>query len=117
MKSCNHILTPIEEISKLGKDKSNELVDPTTFRRMVKSLWYFTRTRPDIVFAFGFVTIFMESPTNLTYKQQSISYDTLKICKMMAFFIHMVIRLSLLDTHILIVLELGGCPSCADPTW
>lgn len=111
MKSRNHILTPIEERSKLGKDNSNKLVDLATFRRMVKSLRYLTCTRLDIVFWFGFVTIFMESPTNLTYKQQSIPYDTLKIRKMMVFFIHMVIRLSLLDTHILIVLELGGCPS------
>lgn len=50
MKSRNHILTPIEERSKLGKDNSNKLVDLATFRRMVKSLRYLTCTRLDIVF-------------------------------------------------------------------
>ena len=62
MKSCNPILTIVEERLKLGKDNSSELVDPTNLRRMVGSLRYLTSTRQDIVFGVGLVSRFMESP-------------------------------------------------------
>ena len=63
MKSYNLILTLVEEILKLGKDDSSELVDPTNFLiRMIKSLWYLTFTRSDILFGVRLISKFMESP-------------------------------------------------------
>ncbi|XP_074336378.1 secreted RxLR effector protein 161-like [Apium graveolens] len=47
----------------LDKDEGGELVDVTEYRCIVGSLRYLTHTRPDISYAVGVVSRFMEQPT------------------------------------------------------
>ncbi|KAL0334641.1 UNVERIFIED_CONTAM: Retrovirus-related Pol polyprotein from transposon TNT 1-94 [Sesamum radiatum] len=63
MKECNPVTTPIECGVKLSKDDGARKVDSTTFRSLVGSLRYLTCTRPDILFAVGLVSRFMENPS------------------------------------------------------
>ncbi|KAL0320408.1 UNVERIFIED_CONTAM: Retrovirus-related Pol polyprotein from transposon RE1 [Sesamum radiatum] len=62
MMECNPVNTPIECGVKLSKDDGARKVDSTTFRSLVGSLRYLTCTRPDILFAVGLVSRFMENP-------------------------------------------------------
>ena len=48
---------------KLSKVSSNPPVDATLYRSIVGSLRYLVHTRPDIAFAVGMVSRFMEAPT------------------------------------------------------
>jgi len=48
---------------KLSKVSSNPHVDATLYRSIVGSLRYLVHTRPDIAFAVGMVSRFMEAPT------------------------------------------------------
>lgn len=47
----------------LDKDVGGQLVDPTGYRCIVGSLRFLTHTRPDISYAVGVVSHFMEKPT------------------------------------------------------
>lgn len=60
---CNPCHTPMEARLKLSKASKFPLVDATEYRGIVGSLRYLVRTRPDIAFAVGYVSRFMESPT------------------------------------------------------
>ena len=63
MEGCNPVHTPMEEKRKLSRDSEAEEVDPTHYRRLVGSLRYLVHTRPDLLFAVGYVSRFMERPT------------------------------------------------------
>ena len=63
MNDCNSISTPIEYEIKLSKYDQGEKVDPTLYKSLVGSLRYLTCTRPDILFAVGLVSRYMEAPT------------------------------------------------------
>ena len=63
MEGCNSAHTPMEERLKLSRESTEEKVDPTEYRRIVGSLRYLVHTRPDLAFAVGFVSRFMELPT------------------------------------------------------
>ena len=63
MAGCNPAHTLMEEKLKLSRDSEAEEVDPTHYRRLVGSLRYLVHTRPDLVFALGYVSRFMERPT------------------------------------------------------
>lgn len=62
MKACNSTRAPMENKLKLRKKEAGELVDPTEYRSIVGALRYLTHTRPDISFAVGIVSRFMEKP-------------------------------------------------------
>ena len=53
----------MEERLKLSRESTAEEVDATEYRRIVGSLRYLVHTRPDLAFAVGFVSRFMERPT------------------------------------------------------
>ncbi|XP_042755647.1 secreted RxLR effector protein 161-like [Lactuca sativa] len=53
----------MEHKLKLTKEGEGELVNPTEYRSIVGGLRYLTHTRPDITFAVGVVSRFMEKPT------------------------------------------------------
>jgi hypothetical protein len=53
----------MEERLKLSKDRSGEPVDATMYRSLVGGLRYLVHSRPNIAFAVGFVSRFMEKPT------------------------------------------------------
>ena len=63
MADCNSVHVPMEPRLKLSKVSTNPPVDVTLYRSIVGSLRYLVHTRPDISFAVGFVSRFMEKPT------------------------------------------------------
>nr|CCI55340.1 PH01B019A14.9 [Phyllostachys edulis] len=67
---CNPAHTPMEERLKLSRESTAEEVDATQYRRIVGSLRYLVHTRPDLAFAVGYVSRFMQRPT--TEHQQAV---------------------------------------------
>lgn len=63
MADCNPTHAPMEARLKLSKRSTNHAVDATFYRSIVGSLRYLVHTRPDISFAVGKVSRFMEAPT------------------------------------------------------
>jgi hypothetical protein len=63
MAGCNAVQTPMEEQLKLSRKSIAPEVDATHYPRLVGSLCYLVHTRPDLAFAVGFVSRFMEHPT------------------------------------------------------
>ena len=68
MDDCNPISTPMECAIKLFKDDEAVKVDPTLFKSLVGCLRYLTCTRPDILYATGLVSRYMETPTTTHFK-------------------------------------------------
>lgn len=62
MLGCKPIETPIENNVKLSINQGEELSDPTMYRQIVGSLIYLTLTRPDIAFAVGVLSRYMQNP-------------------------------------------------------
>ncbi|XP_047335686.1 uncharacterized mitochondrial protein AtMg00810-like [Impatiens glandulifera] len=65
MEDCNSSKYPIEEKLQLKKDVEGSLVDPKEYRRIIECLRYLTHNRPDISYAIGIVSRYMEKPTAL----------------------------------------------------
>ena len=63
MRGCNPVDTPMEQNNKLFPGRPDIAKDVTKFRSIVGSLRYLVNSRPDIAFAVGMVSRFMESPT------------------------------------------------------
>ncbi|GJS86674.1 retrovirus-related pol polyprotein from transposon TNT 1-94 [Tanacetum coccineum] len=51
MKSCDLVITPMLDKSKLDKDTQGKAVEPTHYRGMVGTLMYLTSSRPDLIYA------------------------------------------------------------------
>jgi hypothetical protein len=62
MKECNPCQTPMETRLKLSKMSTEPLVNATVYRSIVGSLRYLVNTRPDLAFAVGYVSRFLEEP-------------------------------------------------------
>jgi hypothetical protein len=62
MKGCKGAQAPMEGRLKLTKNNTAAKVDATQFRSIVGGLRYLTHTWPDITFAVGYVSQFMEDP-------------------------------------------------------
>ena len=62
MAECKPCATPMEERLKLSKHSTAAKVDATRYRSIVDGLGYLSHTRPDIAFAVGYVSRFMEDP-------------------------------------------------------
>jgi hypothetical protein len=60
MGGYNPAHTPMEERLKLSRYSEAEEVDATQYRHLVGSLHYLVHTRPDLAFAIGYVSRFME---------------------------------------------------------
>ena len=63
MIGCNPAHTLMEEKLKLSRESTAEEADPTYYRRRIGSLCYLVHTRPDIAFAVGYMSWFMERLT------------------------------------------------------
>ena len=63
MLGCNPSSTPMEPHLKLLKESTAPPVDATAYRSIVGGLRYLLHTRPDISFSVGYVSRFMEAPT------------------------------------------------------
>lgn len=62
MMACKPMMsTPLEQNIKLRADCGDEVEDITMYRKMVGSLIYMTITRPDLSYAVGLVSQFMQS--------------------------------------------------------
>jgi hypothetical protein len=64
MEDCNPCSAPMEARLKLSKAGNGKLVDATLYRSIVGGLRYLVHTRPDISYAVGYVSRFMEAPTS-----------------------------------------------------
>jgi hypothetical protein len=60
---CNLSHTPMEQRLKLSKSSTAPAIDPTEYWRIVGALRYLVNTRPDLAYAVGYVSRFMEKPT------------------------------------------------------
>ncbi|XP_023755973.2 uncharacterized mitochondrial protein AtMg00810-like [Lactuca sativa] len=60
---CNPTKSPMELKTQLTKERDGELVNPTEYKSIVGGLRYLTHTHPDLAFAVGVVSRFMERPT------------------------------------------------------
>lgn len=63
LSDCNPIKCPMESRVQLDKDEQGKAVDSTKYKSMVGGLRYLVHTRPDISYAVGIVSRFMERPT------------------------------------------------------
>lgn len=63
LENCNASATPMENRLKLSKLSSDPQVDATEYRRIVGALRYLVNSRPDLAYAVGYVSRFMEKPT------------------------------------------------------
>ncbi|XP_066373672.1 uncharacterized mitochondrial protein AtMg00810-like [Miscanthus floridulus] len=62
MAECKPCVTPMEERLKLTKACTVAKIDATLYRSIVGYLHYLVHTRPNIAFAVGYVSRFMEDP-------------------------------------------------------
>lgn len=62
LESCNPCSTPMEVRLQLSTRSTTEEVDARMYRSLVGSLRYLVHTRPDITYAVGYVSRFMEKP-------------------------------------------------------
>ena len=63
MLESNSTKYPMEPKIQLSKDATGKAVDSTLFKSLVEGLRYLVHTRPDISYAVGIVSRFMERPT------------------------------------------------------
>ena len=63
MVGCNPCQTPMESRLKLSKASTAAATDATAYRSIVGGLRYLVHTRPDLAYAVGYVSRFMEKPT------------------------------------------------------
>ena len=68
MIECNSIKYPMETKIQVHKDDEGHPVDATEYRRVIGSLRYLLNTRPDLSFAVGVASRFMQSPTEMHQK-------------------------------------------------
>jgi hypothetical protein len=59
-KSFKEEITPMEARLKLSKQSTQPLVDATTYQSIVESLRYLVNSHPDLAFAIGYVSRFLE---------------------------------------------------------
>ena len=64
MTGCNPVDTPMEQRVKLTKAKTGTEKNVTRYRSIIGMLRYLVNTRPDLSFAVGTVSRFMEAPDN-----------------------------------------------------
>jgi hypothetical protein len=62
MDGCNPCQVPLEARLRLSKESTNSLVDATQYRSLIGSLRYLVNTRPDLAYAVGYLSRFMEKP-------------------------------------------------------
>ncbi|EOY08988.1 Cysteine-rich RLK (RECEPTOR-like protein kinase) 8 [Theobroma cacao] len=64
MSDCKSVSTPSIANNKLCADSSNQLEDPSAYRRLIVCLLYICASRPDIQFSVAFLSRFMQAPTD-----------------------------------------------------
>ncbi|XP_039129073.1 secreted RxLR effector protein 161-like [Dioscorea cayenensis subsp. rotundata] len=86
MLECKPLSTPMEANIKLCAGEGKDLEDPQMYRQLVGILIYLTLTRPDLVYAFGVASRYMQNPKKahleaawpiLRYLKGTTDYDIL----------------------------------------
>ncbi|KAM2723556.1 hypothetical protein EV1_026500 [Malus domestica] len=86
MLECKPTLTPMEPNAKMCAHEGKDLEDATMYRQLVGSLIYLTLTRPDISYAVGVMSQYMQNPKKphleavrriLRYVKSTIDYGLL----------------------------------------
>ncbi|KAL5549787.1 hypothetical protein UlMin_005018 [Ulmus minor] len=86
MLECKPISTPMEPNAKMCAHEGKDLEDATMYRQLVGSLIYLTLTRPDISYAVGVMSRYMQNPKKphleavrriLRYVKSTIDYGLL----------------------------------------
>ncbi|XP_024042735.1 uncharacterized protein LOC112099555 [Citrus clementina] len=98
MLECKPISTPMEPNGKMCAHEGKDLEDATMYRQLVDSLIYLTLTRPDISYAVGVMSRYMQNPKKthleavrqvLRYVNSTINYGLLykkgEDCKLVAY--------------------------------
>ena len=62
------VSTPMDYTLKLSKGSGNPLLDHSAYRSLVGKLLYLTQTRPDISFAVGKLSQFLDCPTSIHHQ-------------------------------------------------
>ena len=62
MFKCNSIVIAVETRLALEKEGTEELINPTYFKKIVGSLRYRCNTKPNLGFSVGLISICMETP-------------------------------------------------------
>jgi hypothetical protein len=62
MENCNPCQVPMEHRLKISKQIEGEVIDASKYRSLVESLLYLVNTRPDLSYAVGIVSRYMEAP-------------------------------------------------------
>lgn len=65
MGDCNPTRYPMDPKQQLTKDEEGVLVNATEYKSMIGGLRYLVHTRPDIAYAVGIASRFMEKPTEV----------------------------------------------------
>ncbi|KAJ3705098.1 hypothetical protein LUZ61_008803 [Rhynchospora tenuis] len=68
MSDCKPVSTPMECGVKLSRHDEGKVIDATLYKSLVGSLRYLTCTRPDIMYAVGLVSRYMEEPKTMHWK-------------------------------------------------
>ena len=63
MMNCNASASPMDSRLKLYKRMEDEVVRPTKYRSLIGSLRYLVNTKPDMAYALGDVSRYMEAPS------------------------------------------------------
>ncbi|XP_074351602.1 secreted RxLR effector protein 161-like [Apium graveolens] len=67
MRDCNAVKFPMEHKLQLHDDATENPVNSTQYKSVVGGLRYLVHTRPDIAYAVGIVSRYMEGPTEIHY--------------------------------------------------
>nr|XP_027188666.1 uncharacterized protein LOC113785804 [Cicer arietinum] len=67
MQECNGSSTSSESGLVLSKEDNDELIDLTTFKKIIGSLRYLCNTRPTISYSVGLISRYMEKPRTSHY--------------------------------------------------
>ena len=65
MGECNTVNFPMEYKLQVHEDKTGEHLSPTHYKSIVGGLRYLVHTRPDIAYAVGIVSRYIQRPTEL----------------------------------------------------
>lgn len=65
MENSNAVCNPMVPGSKVDMDKDGEQIDETFYKKIIGSLMYITKTRPDLQFAVSLLSRYMSRPTKL----------------------------------------------------
>ncbi|KAE8648424.1 hypothetical protein Csa_008575, partial [Cucumis sativus] len=68
MADCNATKYPMEPKAQLHKETKGAPIDATEYRSIVGCLRYLLNTRPDLSYAVGMASRYIERPTTMHYK-------------------------------------------------